>query len=123
MIGGSLKDYLFRELPRRGTKIYIIKTSPEQDRQIVDALKAMDNEPPLAEGLGILADNCSVRSNRALDAGGIPRHADRRGSVPPSVPGTSGERAIDAGALVMDFPKNSNVLMSELRALRGFEPK
>ncbi|MEK6280582.1 MAG: RHS repeat-associated core domain-containing protein [Acidobacteriota bacterium] len=122
IIGGSLRDYLFRELPRRGTRIYIIKTSPEQDRKIVEALKAMDKEPPLADGIGILSDNCSVRSNRGLDAAGIPRHLDRRGPVPPSVPGTAAERAVDAGARIMNFPQNSNVLLSELAALRGFEP-
>jgi RHS repeat-associated protein len=121
IIGGSLKDYIFRELPRRNTTIYIIKTTPEQDRRAVEALRAMDKESALTRS-AILWDNCSARANRGLDAAGIPQHIDRRGPVPSSVPGTAAERAIDRGAKIMDFPQNSNVLLTELLALKQFEP-
>jgi RHS repeat-associated protein len=123
LIGGSLWDYIVREVPRRSSVIYIIKTTPDQDRQAVDALLAMDKEPRLKDGLSILFDNCSTRANRALDAAGIPRHIDRDGPVPSSVPGTAGERAVDAHAEIIQIMQNSNLVIPDKQRLRGFEPK
>lgn len=64
----------------------------------------MDKEAGLSRGVGILIDNCSVRSSRGLDAAGIPQHADKRGVVPTNVPGTAAERALDRGAYNVGFP-------------------
>jgi RHS repeat-associated protein len=123
IIGGSLWDYILRELTRRSTTIYIIRTTPDQDRQARDALLAMDSEPPLEGGLSLAVDDCSSRVNRALDAAGIPQHIDRHGPLPPSVPGTAGERAADAQAEIIRIMQNSNLVSGDKRRLREFEPK
>jgi hypothetical protein len=52
----------------------VIKTTPAQDAKIEEALRDIaSKEPALQAESSILWDNCSVRSNRGLDAGGIPR--------------------------------------------------
>ena len=72
IMGGDLSDYLYRETRRRNTRLYIIKTSPAQDAAIEQKLREIAaNEPQLVDDWGIAFDNCSTRSNRGLDAGGI----------------------------------------------------
>ena len=52
--------------------LYIINTSPDQDAAIERKLREIAaNEPELSENWGLAFDNCSSRSNRGLDAGGI----------------------------------------------------
>lgn len=82
-LGSSLAAYIKREAPRRNTKIYIIKTTPEQDAAAVASLRRY------TKSLGIMSDNCSSRSNAALDAAKVPG-----GSVFPNIPGTAGTRAM-----------------------------
>jgi hypothetical protein len=60
------------------------------------------NEPALAQDKNLAFDNCSSRSNRGLDAGGIPRglgNVDQM--MQPSgsrIPGSAGRRAyLDSG--------------------------
>ncbi len=72
IIGGDLALYLYRETQRRNTRLYIIPTSPDQDAAIERKLREIAaNELELAENWGLAFDNCSTRSNRGLDAGGI----------------------------------------------------
>lgn len=72
IMGGDLAAYLYRETKRRNTRLYIINTSPKQDAAIEQRLREIAaNEPELAEDWGLAFDNCSTRSNRGLDAGGI----------------------------------------------------
>ena len=71
-MGGDLPAYLYRETKRRDTRLYIIETSPDQDAAIEQRLREIAaNERELAEDWGLAFDNCSTRSNRALNAGGV----------------------------------------------------
>ena len=71
--GGSLIDYLRREAPRRNTTIHVIKTTPAQDAAALAYLrKYPDTTLPGDFWSVYFSDNCSTRSNRALDAAGVP---------------------------------------------------
>jgi hypothetical protein len=77
ILGGNVSEYLARETQRRDTRLYIIKTTPDQDAAIERKLREIAaNEPALARDKNLALDNCSSRSNRGLDAGGIPRGLD-----------------------------------------------
>jgi RHS repeat-associated protein len=72
IMGGDLALYLWRETARRNTRLYIIKTTPDQDAAIERRLREIAaNEPRLVQDWHLAFDNCSSRSNRGLDAGGI----------------------------------------------------
>src|SRR6185436_11215301 len=108
--GSSLNDYLRREAPRRDTKVYVIKTTPEQDAAVLKYLSQYPNTTLPGDLLSILlTDNCSVRSNGALGAAGIPYpiYIDPAGRgatfLSPSRPGSAGYRARAAGAEVYSF--------------------
>lgn len=75
-------------MSRRDTKIYIIKTTPQQDAAAYEALLNMDAFGPVLDMSIILADNCSVCVNRALDAAGIGQ------TNIPHVPGTASIRTV-----------------------------
>ncbi len=113
--GSSLAAYIRRELPKRNTKIYVIKTTCEQDRAAMTALWNYGDRP-LAD---VTTDNCSTRSNAALDAAKI---GLAQLDLNPNIPGSAGGRAATAGATVYDFPQNSNILLIDLMALKQFEP-
>ena len=127
ILGGGVMDYLSREAPRRDTTIIIIKTTPEQDSAIEKSL--MDqaaSKPVLAQGLGILMDNCSTRVNAALDAGGIAAGSDG-GIPPPALPGSAGTRALFSGlpSTTIEIPKDSNLSNlkeADRQAIQRFEP-
>jgi RHS repeat-associated protein len=126
-LGSSLIDYVNREATRRTTTIYIIKTTPEQDKAAVEALLKQDAKG----GIGKYPDNCSARSNCGLDAAGVPqapREMDPAGSTgkPPedrSMPGTAGKRATGMPKDKVDVitvPKGSKTIPVD--KLRQFEP-
>jgi RHS repeat-associated protein len=123
--GRSLEDYLLRESPRRDTVVYIIHTTPAQDAAALAYLKSKIGKP-LG---GVLKDNCSTRSNNALDAAGIPRLGPR---IPGAVnlptdtldelgitPGSAGARAAAAGATAVPIPKGTTTIPG---SLNQFEP-
>jgi RHS repeat-associated protein len=120
IIRGSLKDYLKRELPNRDTKVYLIKTTPAQDAAAAQALEISDAYDPQIVSETIAADNCSLRANRGLDAAGI-----ESGPIPPNLPGSAGARAVNSEAFAgaLEIPRNSNLLGTDLRDLRQFEPR
>lgn len=64
--GTSLDAYLQREAGRRDTTVYIIHTTA-QDAAALAYLNSQIGKPLS----GVLKDNCSTRSNKALDAAGI----------------------------------------------------
>jgi RHS repeat-associated protein len=107
ILGGNVSEYLARETKRRDTRLYIIKTTPAQDAAIERKLREIAaNERALAQDWHLAFDNCSTRSNRALDAGGIPGSLwfDMMGGggswTPDSnFPGTSGYRASQTNGL------------------------
>jgi hypothetical protein len=118
--GSSLYGYLQRETPRRDTTAYLIATTPEQDAAALAALNSA-----LGDSLGTLTNNCSSRSNAALNAAGVPPPIIP--GIPPSYipehyPGSAGYRASRTGAQTFTFPKNS-FPTDYPSALKQFEPR
>lgn len=100
IVGGNISRYLDRETQRRNITLYIVRTTPEQDAAIERVMRDIAaNERKLAENWRLSYDNCSVRSNRALDAGGFNQTGsiDMAGGGPWSfgtnIPGSAGLRA------------------------------
>jgi RHS repeat-associated protein len=99
-LGSSTTDYLSQQSSRRDTTVYVIKTTPEQDKAAVNAALQQDQKGTV----NTYPDNCSDRTNKILDAAGVPP-AQVQGPaspyIPPShpdsaVPGTAGVRAEEA---------------------------
>jgi RHS repeat-associated protein len=112
--GSSLRDYLLREAPRRDTNVNVIKTTPEQDAAALAYLQKFPNTTLPGDLLSIIAsDNCAVRTNGALDAGGIPYPrlfdpATGADITPlPSSPVSPEWRARSAGAPTIRIPRGS----------------
>jgi RHS repeat-associated protein len=122
IIGGGVKDYILRELPRRDTTIIIIKTTPEQDAAAAKSMEEQASSCPQLTREGILSDNCSTRINEALDAAGIPAAT---GPPMTNIPGSAAERAMQGGnsPMVINIPKNSNLTEADRQAITPFEPK
>lgn len=125
--GSSLKEYVLRESPRRNSKIYIVKTTPEQDTAALNYLNShSDTKLPSDFASIAYADNCSTRSNAALSAAGIPYpyEVDMATGLPlvilPSQPGSAGYRAISNGAIEVSVPRDTQHIPAELDQ---FEPK
>jgi hypothetical protein len=105
-MGGNLTQYLYRETARRDTRLYVIKTTPAQDAAIEKRLLEIAiNERPLQQEWRLAFDNCSARSNRALDAGGIFPGFGTFGILGGNtvdlhnrVPGSAGFRAVKNGS-------------------------
>jgi RHS repeat-associated protein len=96
-LGSSTTAYLTEQASRRDTTVYVIKTTPEQDKAAVNAALQQDKKGTV----NIYPDNCSTRSNAVLDAAGIPQ---AQGPVnpagpmvmpgpDPAIPGAAGQRA------------------------------
>jgi RHS repeat-associated protein len=107
-LGSSASDYVSKQSSNRDSTITIIKTTPEQDAA---------------------ADNCSSRTNGALDAAGIPglsipvaipaTPATPGGLVnlpaPTNIPGTAGARAAAAGGTTITVPKGSTTVPQQVK--------
>jgi RHS repeat-associated protein len=130
-LGSSLADYIEREAPRRDTTISIIRTTPEQDKAVVESILKQDAE---RGGIDKYPDNCALRTNKALDAGGIPQVptvvVPTAGGDPvvvqadPAMPGTAGKRASAAAAQgekveTVKIPKGTTTVPEKLQQ---FEP-
>jgi len=96
--GSRLHDYLMREAPRRDTTVYVIKTTPFQDARAAARLRQSYKR----NDLPWFAGNCSDISNGGLDAAGIPDMP-----APNIFPGSAGERAKAAGAIIYMIPKGA----------------
>jgi len=125
ILGGGVRQYLEREIPRRDTTVIIIKTTPAQDAAAEAALQNMAKTRPMLQSDATLStDNCSTRVNEALDAAGIPK------SGIPAVPGSAGERVQNEGTAndtlvkVFEVPQNQQQWLSEeLKVIQQFEPR
>ncbi len=113
IIGGLPQDYIAREVSRRNTTLWVIPTSPEQDQRAFEAALDLDYFGVELNRGGILFDNCSIRSNRILDAAGIPNN----NWLPDFIPGTAGSRANDFGAALYFIPQGPDI-----RVVPGFSP-
>jgi RHS repeat-associated protein len=65
-LGANAKNFIDQQSKTRPQVIQKIKTSPEQEKKILDSLLANKGVP-----LGMTTDNCSTRTAKALNAGGI----------------------------------------------------
>lgn len=66
--GTDTTAYIARELPRRNTVAYVLKTTPEQEQKIIDYIK--DNYRQDATDYGYITHNCATMIADALwDAG------------------------------------------------------
>lgn len=120
ILGGGVKDYLIRELPRRDTTITIIKTTPEQDAAAAASMESQAASKPMLGKANIFSDNCTTRVQEALDAAGISRAPQNFESVP----GSAGARVIQNGnsPTSIDIPQNSNLTEADRQAIQQFEP-
>jgi RHS repeat-associated protein len=121
-LGGSLIDYLRREAPRRDTKIYIIKTTPAQDRLALEYLRQFKTWKLPGDFWSVyFFDNCSTRSNRALDAAGVLGFPMDLMSQPQpyNVPGSSSLRSGGKDTAQYFIPRNATSFPLELSL---FEP-
>lgn len=120
--GSPLTSYLQREVSRRNTVVFIIKTTPAQDAAVLAQLNSWgkcDRKIPITFG------NCSDISNHALNAGGIPPVPGWVFNNNPLfymglMPGSSGTRAGLAGGTAINIPQNSPSLPP---SLQGFNPR
>ncbi|MFD2258145.1 hypothetical protein ACFSSA_15815, partial [Luteolibacter algae] len=74
-LGSSFTDYLDAQAKYRDTNVYILPTTPAQEKAIADYLKKLKGKPlPNAkkEPLDAMKDNCNTRTMDGLNAGGIP---------------------------------------------------
>ncbi|MGB7202045.1 MAG: RHS repeat-associated core domain-containing protein [Pyrinomonadaceae bacterium] len=141
IVGGSVKDYLTRELTRRDTKITIIKTTPEQDEAVAAKFMEIAKSKDKLTANGILSDNCSTRANEALDASGL-KGGNEMVSIPNTqsltnpevqpmqiparnIPGSAGQRATTFGnePTTYTIQKNTELSSEVLKAILPFEPK
>ena len=121
-VGGSMSDYVLREGARRNTHVWIIKTSPAQDAKALEYLRSFPNSTlPSGFWSGLFLDNCSTRSNRALDAAdieyGYPSKAV--GDMPRFLPGVAGARANGVAANLVRVPQGTTAVPT---ALLPFNP-
>jgi RHS repeat-associated protein len=122
ILGGGVKDYILRELPRRNTTIVIIKTTAEQDAAAAKSMEDQAASKPMLTRGGILTDNCTTRVNEALDAAGGITTPIEPGS--PAVPGSAGFRAAGSGLspTFIQIPQGSNLTEADRQAIQQFEP-
>jgi len=129
-LGSSTTDYLQGQASRRDQTVTVIKTTPEQDQAAYDALMKQNDKG----GINVYPDNCSARSNAALDAAGVPTGGPdmtkpgQQSPLPvvpqnpdPSMPGTAGKRAEGVpGSQTTVIPKGSKDIPGNLNQ---FNPK
>ncbi|ULA61804.1 MAG: hypothetical protein LZF60_380016 [Nitrospira sp.] len=104
-LGTDLSSYVARESANRETLIYLIRTTPDQDAAALASL--LGEEGRLR---GIFSDNCATRTNKALDAIGLPDTL-----APNFLPGSAGARAEASGVKPFFVP------LHEPRLPAGFE--
>jgi RHS repeat-associated protein len=115
-LGSSIQDYLNRDAPNRNTVVYVIATTLAQDQA---ALRAV--VPP--GGMGVVTDNCASRSNKILDAAGIPYPSSAIDPATPALfpsnlPGTAGARAAWSGATMYRIPQGGSIPAELLRRIK-----
>lgn len=64
--GSDLPDYLNKQAAYRGSTVYVLNTTPEQEKAINDYLKTKKGKP-----INKYPDNCAHRTTEALEAGGV----------------------------------------------------
>lgn len=73
-LGGSLTDYLNSQAQYRDSTAYVLKTTPEQEAQMLNEILKYRKTPlpdPRKDPWGAANDTCATRTQNALEAGGI----------------------------------------------------
>jgi len=97
--------YLAGEAGRRGTTVYVLKTTPAQDAAALAVLAANQQAVKIPKTFG----NCSDRSNDALDAAKI------KDTFTPNIwPGSAGARAAATGATSYQIPMGATSIPAAL---------
>ena len=63
--GASVTEYMQREVARRDSTLYVLDTTPEQEKAIIDYMKGQTTTP------NMFPDNCAGRVGDALRSGGV----------------------------------------------------
>jgi uncharacterized protein RhaS with RHS repeats len=132
--GSSVTDYLNRKLGRRDTTLTILKTTPEQEKAIMDYLDSLAGKPLTNEFPDYLDDNCAVRTSDALARAGLPLMRLTGGKDPfyaPSMSSPALPLAVQQqaeywknrlGGQSIEVPMNSD-LSGVLPSVQQFEPR
>lgn len=122
---GNVKDYVVGQMDKRDTVLIIIKTTPQQDAAAAAKLESIASTRPQLKSdsstLWAMGENCSTRSNEALDAAGIYKPS----STDTEVPGTAGGRGVAYGQNpeVIQVPQDGNLSNATSEKLKQFEPR
>jgi uncharacterized protein RhaS with RHS repeats len=115
-LGSSLTAYLQREAARRNSNVIVIKTTPEQEKAILEYLRKHKDD------VNSYPDNCAGRTSNALKAGGMPDIYDFFGGTNEFPSDTTAQAEIwrqQLGGSTFVIPKNSTTIPA---ALEQFNP-
>jgi hypothetical protein len=124
--GSSFTDYLNNQAKYRNTTVYVLDTTPAQEKAINDYLRTKKGKP-----INIFPDNCAYRTASALEAAGVrllqtvpaaPTVAlPARAPINPTVPAAiSAALAEDGTVLQISVPQGSALPPP---MFKGFNPK
>jgi hypothetical protein len=123
--GSSLTDFLNRQAAYRDSVVYILDTTPEQEKVILDYLKSKLNKR-----LERYPDNCAHRTSEALKAAGVAPPGltrmlygdsfDLGENLNGNWPAAIGEALNEAGTLQIPVLRGT---MLPTNFLTGFNPK
>jgi hypothetical protein len=124
-LGGNLTDYLNWQATYRDSIVYVLNTTPDQERAINDYLKTQKGKP-----IDRYSDNCAARTKRALEAAGIGDFTQpviglagvgTGATVPiPNLPLAIANALYDPGILLIRLPRGTTLAPN---FLTGFNPK
>lgn len=107
----------------------VIKTTPEQEKAIVDYMKSVSDIPLANKFPEFLTDNCAIRVSDAMDAAGLRTRSRTRGKGPDSADTLPVQVEADArvwmrrlGGERINVPINSD-LADVLQRVKEFEPE
>ncbi|HEM7891977.1 MULTISPECIES: RHS repeat-associated core domain-containing protein [Burkholderia] len=73
-LGGGVTDYLEKQAKYRDTTVYTIKTTPQQEAEMLEKIQEYRNTPlpdPMKSPSAAARDTCATRTQNALEAGGV----------------------------------------------------
>jgi len=104
-IGANLTDFLNRQATYRDSTVYILNTTPEQEKAINDYLRKQKGKP-----INKYPDNCATRTSDALKAGG---------AAPPGLTQMPHSDSFDLGENVNgNWPSGIRDALNELGTLK-----
>jgi RHS repeat-associated protein len=118
--GSSLTDYLAVEAARRDTTVYVLPTTPDQEKAVINYMKSKATRPE------IFPDNCAARVGNSLKAGSvnlsdpfIPGISLPTGPFPSTLVRALQNLESQGGSTSIVIPRNSSIPAS----LNSFNPK